>query len=79
MTDILGQSVSRVDARAKVTGEAKYPGDLTMEGMLYAKTLFAGRPHAGIYTGNGLTKYVSHAISSRRKPPRAVSIARTIL
>ena len=52
MTDIIGQSVSRVDARAKVTGEAKYPGDLTMEGMLYAKTLFAGRPHAGILSIN---------------------------
>jgi CO/xanthine dehydrogenase Mo-binding subunit len=48
MTQIVGQSVARVDAHAKVTGEAKYPGDLTMEGMLHAKTLFAGRPHARI-------------------------------
>ena len=45
---IIGEPISRVDARAKVTGEAKYPGDLTMEGMLYAKILFAGRPHARI-------------------------------
>jgi CO/xanthine dehydrogenase Mo-binding subunit len=48
MTHIVGQSVTRVDARAKVTGEAKYPGDLMMEGMLHAKILFAGRPHARI-------------------------------
>jgi CO/xanthine dehydrogenase Mo-binding subunit len=44
----VGQSVPRVDARAKVTGAAKYPGDLAMDGMLYAKILFAGRPHARI-------------------------------
>jgi len=47
-TRIVGQSITRVDARAKVTGEAKYPGDITMEGMLHAKILFAGRPHARI-------------------------------
>jgi CO/xanthine dehydrogenase Mo-binding subunit len=45
---IVGQSISRVDARAKVTGEAKYPGDMAMEGMLHAKILFAGRPHARV-------------------------------
>jgi CO/xanthine dehydrogenase Mo-binding subunit len=48
MTRAIGQSISRVDARAKVTGEAKYPGDLAMEGMLHAKILFAGRPHARV-------------------------------
>jgi len=48
MTHIVGQSITRVDARAKVTGEAKYPGDLAMEGMLHMKILFAGRPHARI-------------------------------
>jgi len=46
--EIIGQSAVRVDARAKVTGEAKYPGDFVMEGMLHAKILFAGRPHARI-------------------------------
>ncbi len=44
----VGQSVPRVDARAKVTGEALYPGDFSMPGMLHAKILFAGRPHARI-------------------------------
>jgi len=47
-TKTVGQSVRRVDARAKVTGEALYPGDLTMPGMLHMKVLFAGRPHARI-------------------------------
>ena len=47
-TRIVGQSATRVDARAKVTGEAKYPADFTMPGMLHAKILFAGRPHARI-------------------------------
>jgi CO/xanthine dehydrogenase Mo-binding subunit len=48
MTKIVGQSIARVDARAKVTGEAKYPADFAMPGQLYAKTLFAGRPHARV-------------------------------
>jgi CO/xanthine dehydrogenase Mo-binding subunit len=45
---LVGQSVTRVDARAKVTGDAKYPADFRMPDMLHAKTLFAGRPHARI-------------------------------
>jgi len=48
MAHVVGQSVARVDARAKVTGEAKYPADFTMPGMLHAKILFAGRPHARV-------------------------------
>jgi CO/xanthine dehydrogenase Mo-binding subunit len=47
-TRIVGQPVSRVDARAKVTGEAWYPGDFAMDDMLQAKILFAGRPHARV-------------------------------
>ena len=45
---IIGRSVEKIDALAKVTGAAKYAGDLSMPGMLYAKTLFAERPHARI-------------------------------
>ncbi|MFQ6101763.1 MAG: xanthine dehydrogenase family protein molybdopterin-binding subunit [Anaerolineae bacterium] len=47
-TDTVGQSINRVDAHAKVTGEALFPGDFAMPGMLHAKVLFAGRPHARI-------------------------------
>ena len=48
MANLVGQPVTRVDARAKVTGKAKYPGDFVMEDMLHAKILFAGRPHARV-------------------------------
>ena len=43
---IVGTSVPRVDALSKVTGNALYPGDLSMPGMVHAKILFARRPHA---------------------------------
>lgn len=42
----VGQSVTRVDARAKVTGEALYSGDFNLPNQAYMKILFAGRPHA---------------------------------
>ncbi len=45
----LGKSVKRVDAVSKVTGEAKYPGDIDLPGQLYMKILFANRPHAIIH------------------------------
>jgi CO/xanthine dehydrogenase Mo-binding subunit len=48
MANLVGEPVTRVDARAKVTGEAKYPGDFVMADMLHAKILFAGRPHARV-------------------------------
>ena len=40
------QTITRVDARGKVTGEAPYPGDVTPEALLHAKVLFSGQPHA---------------------------------
>ena len=45
---VVGQSLPRIDALGKVTGETPYSGDLAMEGMLHMKTLFAGRPHARV-------------------------------
>jgi CO/xanthine dehydrogenase Mo-binding subunit len=45
---IIGQSVTRIDARGKVTGESLYSGDIVMPGMLHMKFLFAGRPHARV-------------------------------
>ena len=42
----IGQSVIRLDARAKVTGEALYPGDINLPDQAYMKILFADRPHA---------------------------------
>ena len=37
--DVVGKSVPRVDAYDKVTGAAKYAGDIKLPGMLYAKIL----------------------------------------
>ncbi len=48
----IGQSLPRVDARSKVTGQAKYSGDLLMKDMLYMKILFAERPHARVKSIN---------------------------
>ena len=42
----VGKSVTRVDAVAKVTGEALYPGDINRPDQAYMKILFANRPHA---------------------------------
>lgn len=39
-------NISRIDAFAKVSGKALYPGDYNLPGQLYMKVLFAGRPHA---------------------------------
>ncbi len=44
----VGQPLPRIDAREKVTGEARYPQDLNMEGQLYMKLRFAERPHARV-------------------------------
>lgn len=46
MTITVGRSISRIDAVAKVKGEAVYPGDIQMPGMAFMKILFANRPHA---------------------------------
>jgi CO/xanthine dehydrogenase Mo-binding subunit len=47
-TSIIGTSPPRHDALAKVSGAARYPGDLAMPGMLHMAVLFARRPHARI-------------------------------
>ena len=44
----IGNSVPRVDAIAKVTGKAKYPGDFQFSDQLVMKVLFAHRAHARV-------------------------------
>lgn len=46
----IGQSVTRIDAIGKVTGETQYPGDINKPNQAHAKVLFAGRPHAIIHS-----------------------------
>ncbi|MEI7770030.1 MAG: molybdopterin cofactor-binding domain-containing protein, partial [Chloroflexales bacterium] len=48
MNTLIGASLPRPDALDKVTGTARYPGDLVRPGMLHLKVVFAGRPHARI-------------------------------
>jgi CO/xanthine dehydrogenase Mo-binding subunit len=43
---VIGQSIKRVDALGKVTGETRFPGDIDKPDQVYMKILFAGRPHA---------------------------------
>ncbi len=43
---VIGQSLPRVDARAKVSGEALFAGDFNIPNQLHMKILFANRPHA---------------------------------
>jgi len=45
----IGQSVHRIDAFSKVTGQALYPGDINRPDQVYMKILFANRPHAIIH------------------------------
>lgn len=43
---VIGQSVRRVDAQGKVTGETLFPGDIHKPNQAYMKILFARRSHA---------------------------------
>ncbi|MBI2305555.1 MAG: molybdopterin-dependent oxidoreductase [Chloroflexi bacterium] len=45
---LVGENVERIDAREKVTGQARFAGDLFIEGMLYAKVLRSPHHHAMI-------------------------------
>jgi len=46
----IGQSIKRLDAQGKVTGETIYPGDRNQPDELWMKILFARRPHARVVT-----------------------------
>ncbi len=45
---VIGQSIPRLDAWGKVTGQTIYPGDRSHSGELWLKLLFTRRPHARI-------------------------------
>lgn len=45
---MIGQSMTRIDALGKVTGETPYPGDINLEGQLWLKMRFSDRAHARI-------------------------------
>jgi xanthine dehydrogenase YagR molybdenum-binding subunit len=45
---VIGKRIPRWDGRYKVTGSAKYPSDVQLPGMLYARMITAELPHAKI-------------------------------
>ncbi|MDX1993508.1 MAG: xanthine dehydrogenase family protein molybdopterin-binding subunit [bacterium] len=47
-TVVIGQSMKRIDALGKVTGETPYPGDLDIPGQLWMKLRFSDRAHARV-------------------------------
>lgn len=67
--NFVGQNVQKVDAVAKVTGQAKYAPDLYAENMLYMRILRAPHPHAIIkkidateaYKVPGIVKIITKA------------------
>ena len=48
VNDLIGGRSIRIDALEKVTGQAQYPADLFMPGMLYGRVLRSPHPHARI-------------------------------
>ena len=44
----ISQSIKRIDALGKVTGEAPYPGDIDIEGQLWLRIKFSERAHARV-------------------------------
>lgn len=55
----------RVDAVAKVTGAALYPADLYPDGVLHARVVFSGQPHA---------RMVSFDASAARATPGVIAV-----
>ncbi|MBM3136005.1 MAG: aldehyde oxidase, partial [Chloroflexi bacterium] len=47
-TSIVGQALPRLDAWDKVTGQARYPADFSLPGMLHAKVVWSEHPHARV-------------------------------
>lgn len=47
-TVVIGQSVKRIDALGKVTGETSYPGDIDIDGQLWMRIKFSDRAHARV-------------------------------
>lgn len=47
-TVVIGQSVKRIDAVAKVSGEAAYPADINFDGQLWLRIVFSHRAHARV-------------------------------
>jgi CO/xanthine dehydrogenase Mo-binding subunit len=67
----IGESIQRIDAVGKVTGETRYPGDIDMPGQLHMKILFALRPHA-------IVKHIDTSIAEAMEGVIAVFTAKDV-
>ena len=47
-TKVISESIKRIDAHGKVTGETLYPGDINIEGQLWMRVKFSERAHARV-------------------------------
>ncbi len=47
-TAVISESIKRIDALGKVTGETKYPGDINIDGQLWMRIKFSERAHARV-------------------------------
>lgn len=47
-TIVVGQSIHRIDALGKVTGETPYPSDINIDGQLWLKIRYSDRAHARV-------------------------------
>lgn len=69
---LIGKRVPRVDARAKVTGAARFTVDVKLPGMLYARLLRSPYPHARI-------KAIDTRAAQRHPDVRAVHVITDIV
>jgi xanthine dehydrogenase molybdenum-binding subunit len=89
MSDVIGESVRRPDMPGKVTGAARYAGDLSLPGMLHAKIKRSTIAHANIKRIDtakalafpGVQAVLTHlnvpcVLHYGSPQPRAVSLAR---
>lgn len=68
----IGKRVTRADARAKVTGAARYTADIRLPGMLWARMVTAPLPHARI-------KSIDTSDAAALPGVRAVHVIETVL
>ena len=45
---VISESIKRIDALGKVTGETRYPGDIDIDGQLWMRIKFSERAHARV-------------------------------
>lgn len=68
----IGKPTARLDGRAKATGAARYPSDVQLPGMLYARMVVSPHPHAKVLS-------IDTAAAERHPGVRAVHVLDRVL